>query len=145
MKIFFHLFILIWVFFSFLSPVWALDLWDIFEDNSPEIHYCDDEGECGLDEGIKELENLEDIVTDQKASEYFQNIVRYLLTFLTLVGVIYIIYAWFNILTGAGDEDKTKKSKTIIVFVIIGILIIYLAGPILEFILDILQTAQTSQ
>ena len=57
---------------------------------------------------------------------------------ISIIAVILIIYAWFNMLTAAWDEDKAKKSKTIIVFAIIGLLIIYLAGPITNFVIDVL-------
>lgn len=142
MRVFVSLLVIASIFFSVFSSYQSYA--SIFDDGNPELEYCKN-NDCGLDNGITQLkDNLDDVVTDQKASDYIQNIVKYLLTFLTLIGVIYIIYAWFNILTWAGDEEKAKKSKTIIIFVIIGILIIYLAGPILEFILNILTPSETT-
>ena len=47
-------------------------------------------------------------------------------------------------LTAAWDEDKAKKSKTIIVFAIIGLLIIYLAWPITNFVIDVLSNNPTT-
>jgi len=66
---------------------------------SPEIRYCDDPGECGLERGTQiirgEVDGLE---TDRSLSEYVQDVVLYLLTFISLIAVIYVIYAGFQIL-----------------------------------------------
>jgi hypothetical protein len=70
---------------------------DIFSDAQPQVHYCQDD-ECGLKEGIDTLKGLDDVVTDQKFSEYSQNVVEYILGFLYLVAVILIIYSGFNII-----------------------------------------------
>jgi type IV secretory pathway VirB2 component (pilin) len=64
-------------------------------------------------------ENLNDVETGQSASEFIQNIIVYLIGFISIVAVVYIIYAGFNILTGTGDEEKIKKSKSIILYVVI--------------------------
>ena len=40
------------------------------------------------------------------------NIMSYILWFLALIGVIFAIYAWFQILTAGWDDDKVKKGKT---------------------------------
>ncbi len=48
-----------------------------------------------------------------------------------------IIYAWFNMLTAAWDDDKATSSKKMIVFAIIWLAIIYLAWPITTFVLDV--------
>jgi type IV secretory pathway VirB2 component (pilin) len=57
---------------------------------------------------------------------------------LYLVAVILIIYSGFNIIVWSGSEERTKTSKSMILYVIVGVLIIFLAGPITEFILNIL-------
>lgn len=104
------------------------------------IPYCpwDD---CSLEKWVEYTKWVSWLVTDGTASAYIQKIIIYFLTFLKLVAVILIIYAWFNMLTSAWDEEKAKKSKTIIVFAIIWLLIIYLAWPITNFIIDILTWA----
>jgi type IV secretory pathway VirB2 component (pilin) len=53
----------------------------------------------------------------------------------TLIAVLYIIYAGFQIMTGAGDEEKNKKAKNIILYVVIGIVIMWLAYSIVDFII----------
>ena len=109
----------------------------IFWSNNSNIPYCNWD-ECSLEKWVEYAKWVDWVVTTWTASEYVQKIVVYLLSFLKLVAVILIIYAWFNMLTSAWDEEKAKKSKTIIVFAIIWLLIIYLAWPITNFIIDIL-------
>lgn len=107
-------------------------------DGSPDIRYCSD-GECGLEEGIDIIKgSLDDIETDRSASEYIQDVVQYLLLFISIVAVAYIMYAGFQILIWNGDEEKLKKSRQTIVFVIIGIVVIWLAWPITRFILQVI-------
>ena len=51
-----------------------------------------------------------------------------------------IIYAGFQLVVGAGSDDKAKNSKSMIIYVVIGFLIIFLASPIISFILKVLET-----
>lgn len=120
----------------FFSSLGIANAW-IFWGDRVEVQYCND-SECWLTEGINLVSwSLSDswIVTNGTASEYIQKVVAYLLGFLYVIGVIIIIYAWFNMLTASWDEEKFKKSKTIIIYVIIWFVIMYLAGAIVRFIL----------
>ena len=85
---------------------------------APSVRYCNWD-ECGLQQGTELIKNsLWDIETERSASQYIQDIVAYLLTFLALIAVIYIIYAGFNIMIWNGDEEKlTKAKKAMISFV----------------------------
>lgn len=56
--------------------------------------------------------------------------------FLYILAVIVVIYAGFLILTAAGDEEKVKKAKNIIIFAIIGLVVIYLAGAIVTWLIE---------
>lgn len=115
---------------------------DFISGGDPSIRYCNDEGECGLQEGIDVIKDgINDIEKDRTASEYIQDIVIFVLSFVTIVGVIYIIYAGAMILIGNGDEEKLKSSRQIIIYVIIGIVIMWLAYPIVSLILNILNTS----
>lgn len=111
---------------------------DFINDETPNAYVCAD-GECGLDAGIELAKNgINDIEKDRSLSEYIQDIVIYLLTFVSIIAVIYIIYAGFNILIWNGDEEKLKKSKSTIIYVALGIVLIWLAWPITAFFLKIL-------
>jgi hypothetical protein len=103
---------------------------------SPEIRYCDEPGECGLDRWTQIIKwEIDGIESDRSLSEYVQDVVLYLLTFISLIAVIYVIYAGFQILIWNGDEEKLKKSKQTIIYVVLGIAVIWLAWPITLFIM----------
>lgn len=112
----------------------------IFDINCNEqIIYCPDGEDCGLEKWIDIVkEDIDGIVVDKKATVYIQDIVVYLLTFITLIAILYIIYAGFKVLTGAGDEEAQWEAKKIIISVFLGILLMWLSFAIVEFILDIL-------
>ena len=141
MKKFLKLMILPLLIFSIsgmsISHAWFLD--DVFNDSSSaEIPYCNDD-KCGLVNWIEEAQwAINDTVSDRSASDYIQDVVAFLLGFIAIIAVIVIIYAWFNILTWAGDEEKIKKAKMTIIYVIVGIVVIYLAWPIFNLVVKIL-------
>ncbi len=137
MKILRYVFVLLCIFGLSLSPAsWA---WFGVDDGAPAVRYCNDGEECGLEAGIDAIQDtLGGIENDRSASEYIQDVIRYLLTFISIIAVIYIIYAGFQILIWSGDEEKLKKSRQTIVYVIIGIVVIWLSWPITRFILSVL-------
>jgi len=111
---------------------------DFINSSTPEAYICS-EWECWLDAGVELVkQGINDIEKERKLSEYIQDIIMYLLTFISIIAVIYIIYAGFNILIWNGEEEKLKKSKTTIIYVLIGITLIWLAWPITNFMLNIL-------
>ncbi len=122
--------------FSFIWNIYAAN--SLFNNTTNEIPYCKS-WDCGLDEWIKETTNINNLKTTWTASGYVKNIVVYLLGFVYLIAVILIIYAWFNLLMWVGDEEKAKKSKTMILYVIIWIVIIFLAWPIVQFVTTVLE------
>jgi hypothetical protein len=132
MRILVNFFLVLFTFSIFMfSDAFALS---IFRDNS-KIIYCQD-GECSLDEWIDVVKrDLNDLETNRTASQYVQDIVRYLLTFITIIAVFYIIYAWFKILTSAWSDDEITKSKTTIVSVLVWIVIIWLSYAIVTWII----------
>ncbi len=125
-------------FLFFTLFIWSVNASIFWGDNS-EIPYCNWD-ECWLQQWVDQVKNswIDWVVIEWKASEYIQSIIVYILGFLSLIAVILIIYAWFNLLTSAWDEDKAKKSKTIILFSIIWLVIIYLAWPITNFVISML-------
>lgn len=114
---------------------------DFIRDGAPELRYCQG-NECGLDQGIEILKdsNIDGIETERALSVYIQDIVEYILGFIALVSVLFIIYAWFQILISSGDEEKVKKAKGIILHALMWLIVIFLAWPIQLFIFNILNT-----
>lgn len=63
-------------------------------------------------------------------------IISVLLGVLGIVFVILIIYAGINYMTASGDTDKVKKSKTMLIQAVIGIIIIVAAYSIAQFVIQ---------
>ncbi len=108
-----------------------------FSTSCPVSPYCAD-GKCSIDEGVKAVEKAVDgQITNKWIAVYAQQIVTYLMTFISIIAVIYIIYAGFQLMIGAGDEEKMKKTRQIILYVVLGILIMWLAYPIVKWTIGI--------
>lgn len=56
--------------------------------------------------------------------------------FLSIVAVIFILWAGFQILTAAWDEEKVKKWKTIIIQAFIWLLVIFIAYSVVDWVLN---------
>ena len=116
------------------------DIWDI--NCSESIPYCDEYDSswnnlCWLDEWVRSIDwEIDALVYDRPLSEYIQDVVTYLLTFITIISVLFIMYAWFNILIWGWDEEKIKKSKNIIIYVLLGIIVMWLAFSIVTFVIN---------
>ena len=75
------------------------------------------------------------LVEDSTADVVIQWYIANALTFLYLVAVVFALWGGFNILTAAWDEEKVKKWKTIIIQALIWIVVIFLAGTIVEWLI----------
>jgi len=73
--------------------------------------------------------------TPDSADVAVQNIVGNIMFFLGIIAVIYGVYGGFLILTAGGEDDKVKKGKSIIIQVTIGLVVIFLANSIVQWIL----------
>lgn len=74
----------------------------------------------------------------QTADQAVQGIVNNAMVFLTILAVLYGIYGGFLMLTAGGEEDKVAKGRTILIQVAIGIIVIWLAGSIVNFVMGLL-------
>ncbi len=79
-------------------------------------------------------QNLE----NRPLSEAVQYYVNFLMTFLYLVAVLYALWGGFLILTAGGEDEKVKKGKTILIQWGLWLLVIWLAGTIVKWILSVL-------
>jgi hypothetical protein len=70
-----------------------------------------------------------------QADSVIQTLIWNAMLFLGILGVCYGIWGGFQIVTAGGDEEKVKKGRTIIIQVIIGLIVIYLANSIVQFVL----------
>jgi type IV secretory pathway VirB2 component (pilin) len=96
-------------------------------------------GWCKVENGVSIWQKILDPTMSKKTfSQFAQDIVVYLLSFVTIIAVIYIIYAGFQVLIGAGDEEKLKKAKNIILYVALGIIIMWLSYSIVAWIIALI-------
>ncbi len=61
--------------------------------------------------------------------------VAFIIGFLYLVAVIIMIYGWFTILTAGWDEEKVKKGKTILMQAGAWLIVIFIAGSVVNLII----------
>ena len=133
------IFILTFWVFIINTNAWFFN--DLFWLNEVKVPVDCGPQECNINGGILNVKYaIIGIIYDRTFSEYIQDVVAYLLTFTSFVAVIYIIYAWFRILTGAGQEEVLKKQKLTILYVAIWMIVIWLAYPITIFIINALNS-----
>lgn len=60
-------------------------------------------------------------------------IINYINGFLFLICVLLIIYAGWLVLISAGDEEKMKKAKNIIIYVFVGFVILVASHALFRF------------
>jgi hypothetical protein len=72
---------------------------------------------------------------ESKIASRILDIITWINWFVWLIVIIMIIYAWFQILTSNWDEEKIKKSKKSIIYIIIWIFILIANYLILTFFL----------
>jgi hypothetical protein len=73
--------------------------------------------------------------SNQTADIAVQNLVSTAAMFLAIVAVLYAIWGGFNILTAGGEEEKVKKGKTVLIQAGIGLVVIWLANSIVQWII----------
>lgn len=111
------------------------DLWNLPFCNNNECSY-----QSWL-EAVKWLIN--NMVINKTLSEFIQDVIIYLLSFISIIAVIYIIYAWFSIMIWWWNDEAIKKAKKTIIHVIVWIIIIWLSYSIVSFIINILDTSSS--
>lgn len=127
-----------WVaYMSFLQISGASFFDNFINSGNPRSRYCQGD-ECWVQQGIDLVgTGINDVETERSLSEYVQDVAEFALTFVSIIAVLYIIYAGFRILIGNGEEEQLKKSKTTIIYVIIGLVVMWLAWSITAFILNL--------
>ena len=84
----------------------------------------------------KITDNLQNGGTDLVTTA--DNILGFVIGLFYFIAVVFGLYAGFIILTGAGEEEKMKKWKNIFIYVIVGLIVIFLASQIVRWVIWIL-------
>ncbi|USN58178.1 MAG: hypothetical protein H6767_07810 [Candidatus Peribacteria bacterium] len=74
--------------------------------------------------------------SNQSADSAVQSLISNFMAFLYLIAVVYALWGGFNILTAGGEEEKVKKGKTVLIQAVIGLLVIFLADSIINFVVS---------
>lgn len=74
--------------------------------------------------------------SENTADNTIQNLVGNVMVFLGIVAVLFGLYGGFLILTAGGEEDNIKKGKKILVQVGLGLVVIFLANSIVQWVLS---------
>jgi hypothetical protein len=66
------------------------------------------------------------------------NIAIYIIWLVYFIAVMIAIYGWFLILTSWWEDDKVKKWKNIVIYMIMWIIIIFLASQVVHWVINVL-------
>lgn len=75
--------------------------------------------------------------TDGNFINTLNTMLWYVVGLLYFVAVVFALYGWFLILTAAWDEEKVKKGKTTLINAVIGLIVIFLASWIINWIVSL--------
>ena len=73
-----------------------------------------------------------------------QNMVWYLIWLLYLIALIITLYWGFSILTAGWDEEKVKKWRSTILRWVIGLIIIFLASTLVNWVITVMSSDKIS-
>ena len=98
-------------------------------------------GNCfkaGVDAAGSVIGKQTGVITGKGISTAVQDIIKYFLTFISIIAVVYIMWAGAQMLLFPSNEESSEKTKKIIVSVIAGIAIIWFAWWIVSTIFYLL-------
>lgn len=125
------------VYFTLTVQGFASFFDDLIGPGNPISRYCQ-WGECWVQQGIDLVWTwIDDIETERTLSQYIQDVAIYALSFISIIAVLYILYAGFRILIWNWDEEQLKKSKMTIIYVMIWLVVMWLAWSITIFTLEL--------
>ena len=66
------------------------------------------------------------------------NILWYLIWLFYFIAVMVWIYGWFLILVSGWDEEKVKKGKNFVIYMVVWLIIVFLADIIVRWVIDVM-------
>ena len=118
----YKLFLALALIFSFF----ALSIYDIsYASNACTLFGCNN-----VDDNLKWWWN--DLVST------VDNIAGYLIWLLYFIAVMIWIYWWFLVLTSWWEEDKVKKWRNYVIYMVLWLIIIFLASQIVHWVINVM-------
>jgi type IV secretory pathway VirB2 component (pilin) len=81
-----------------------------------------------------------DMIANPVSYESFEAFVQFLLNYAigtsVLVAVIALIVAGFKYILAMGDEDKIKSATKSLIFAIVGLVVVFIAPILIQFIMN---------
>lgn len=74
--------------------------------------------------------------TDDTADTAVQRLVANAMIFLGIVAVLYGLWGGFKVLTAGGKDDGVKEGKKILINAGLGLIVIFLANSVIQFVLS---------
>ena len=90
----------------------------------------------GLQDGLNKAQQIDTGGTGD-ARETLRNILFGIISFMGVIAVLVIVIAGIILIIGGGDEQQRQKATKMVIYAIIGLLIIILAGAIVRTTLNI--------
>ena len=95
---------------------------------------------AGVDAAGQYIGKSSGVITGKGISQAVQDIIKYFLTFLSVIAVIYVMWAGAQMLLFPSSEESSEKTKKIIVSVMVGIAIIWFAWWIVSTLFYVLNS-----
>ncbi len=108
---------------------------------------CSDPKDCDINKSIEVAKTVSGGVAqsgDVELSEYIVTLVKEFLKYTTLVAVLYVLYAGFRIMTSNGEENTVKSSQKGIIYVLVGIVVMWLAYAIVMLVMSALTNSRST-
>ncbi len=99
---------------------------------------------AGVDAAGNIIGRQSGVITGKWVARAIQDIIKYFLTFLSLIAVIYVMWAGAQMLLFPSSEESSEKTKKIIVSVILGIVIIWFAWWIVSTLFFVLNNPRVT-
>jgi hypothetical protein len=96
-----------------------------------------------LKNNYKQTGNAAGVATSKGLPQLVGSFINAAIGLLGVILVVLIIYAGFLWMTAQGNEEKVKKAKQIITQCVIGMILIFAAYAITEFVVNSISTATT--
>ena len=86
---------------------------------------------------VKQVASENKLNQGQSSKQILQNIVAWLTSLLGTVALISLLYGGYLYISSQGDEGNVEKAKSILLYSIIGLILVGLAGVIVNVVISI--------